>query len=69
MVKQIGNYMYNNNMGNIIDVFTHVDGVYVGKAVFEFIGDVVIAQSKIDNPDHAEMRDNAVKIFRGEITE
>lgn len=69
MRTTIGNYDYLRNYDNIIDVFSYNGATDALVARFTLSGGVLISEVGLDTPDHEVMRDNAVAIFKGEITE
>lgn len=68
MIKEIGAYLYNHSMTDVIDVFTLIDNNYKCWAVFTRSGNRIFSESTFDNVDYNEMRDNAILIFTGQIT-
>lgn len=69
MIIQIGPYSYNHSMTDVIDVFTLIDDKYKCYAVFTRAGNRIFSESTFDNTDYNVMRQNAISIFNGEITE
>lgn len=74
MKKIIGNYLYIKNEPNLIDVFEITQGesvdsdLYTLIAMFRLNGSDIICTSPIDQSNYIELRNNAIKIFKGEIT-
>ena len=73
MKKIIGNYLYIKNEPNLIDVFEITQGESVGSdlytliAMFRLNGSDIICTSPIDQANYIELRNTAIKIFKGEI--
>lgn len=69
MRKQVGKYVYLLKEDGNIDVLFNEGSDEHLIMVFIKRGAQIYSQGEVTNPDYIEIQTNAIKIFKGEITE